>query len=346
MSELIFVTGASGFLGSHIVDQLLQSGYRVRAAARPSKVEQLRSGYITYGKNFEVVAIPDIASDQFPEALKGVHAVIHAASPIPQRSNHEEMLKVAVEGTLNVVRQAEKAGIQRIVVTSSIATVLNPRDSFTDKDWNQVTREEALSGSKSTAYLASKTFAEQALWDFADSHPHVDVTTFNPPFLYGPFASGFSLPTPDYYAMSTNLYIYRLITATGPFPSGPRYIDVRDVAKAHVLALKSPLSSMPGIGRKRLIISSIYGFDYEEVLELLKTRRPELAARLTRTALPPIDKANLVLPFDVDRVERVVGMRRQDYTTFEDTMLDTVDSILALEKDWIKKGYTIEVPKE
>jgi len=243
------------------------------------------------------------------------------------------------------VHQAEEAGIHRIVVTSSIASVNNPRNSFTDQDWNPITQEEAVEKGGFRAYVASKTFAEQALWKFADAHPHVDITTFNPPFFYGPFAEGFNMPTPNYYAMSTNLYIYRLLTHTGPFPTSPRYIDVRDAAKAHVLALKSPLSSEPGIGRKRMIISSIYPFEYKRFLELVREKRPELAGRLTTSVVPDIDKATLMIPFDAERVEKVLGFKRKDYTTFEDTMLDAVDSILALETDWIQKGYTIEVPQ-
>ncbi|KAJ7435151.1 hypothetical protein FB451DRAFT_990883, partial [Mycena latifolia] len=75
------VTGASGFLGSHVVLQLLEKGYRVRAAARGAKADHLKSSYASYGDRFEVVKITDISHDQFPEALVGVDAVIHTASP-------------------------------------------------------------------------------------------------------------------------------------------------------------------------------------------------------------------------------------------------------------------------
>lgn len=343
MSQLIFVTGATGFLGSHIVDQLLSGGYRVRAAARPSKVNEIRSVYAKHGQNFEAVAVSDVALDQLPEALDGVHAVIHTASPIAEKAETEEMLKTAVEGTLNVVRQAEKAGIQRIVVTSSISAVINPERSFTDKDWNPITRETALEKGGFIAYTASKTFAEQALWRFASTHPNLDVTTFNPPYFYGPFADGFSMPTPSYYAMSTNLYIYRLLKNTGPFPESATYVDVRDVAKAHVLALKAPLSSGSGIGKKRFILSSVYPFEYRQFLSLIKEKRPELSGRLTSSIVPDVE--NLLIPFDIERIEKVLGFKKEEYKTFEDTMLDAVDSILALEKEWVKKGYTIDVPE-
>ncbi|KAJ7575095.1 hypothetical protein C8J56DRAFT_901555 [Mycena floridula] len=350
MSQIVFVTGATGFLGSHIISQLLAAGYRVRAAVRPSKVDQIRAVYAKYGQNVEVVGVADIVADQFPEALKGVYAVIHTASPIFEKASTEEMLNAR---TLNVLRQGEKAGIQRYVVTSSIATVSNPRNSFTDKDWSPVTREEAVQHGGLTAYRASKSLAEKALWEFADAHPNVDVTTcsstVNPPFMYGPFAEEFQIEPANYYAMSTNLYIYRLISPNGPFPVTPRWIDVRDIAKVHVLALKSPLTSETDIGKKRLIIGSLEPLEYAPALALIKEKYPELAERITKTPLPNIDiKTNrtlFLLPFDVQRVADVVGFKKEDYTGIESCLLGAIDSILAIEKTWVEKGHSIDVPK-
>jgi nucleoside-diphosphate-sugar epimerase len=96
---------------------------------------------------------------------------------------------------MNVIRQADKAGVTKIIVTSSIYAVWNPQYSLTDKgtpfyvlcthtalpctrtDWNPVTKEEALSsGNAELAYAASKKFSELAVWDFADTHPHIEFT--------------------------------------------------------------------------------------------------------------------------------------------------------------------------
>ncbi|KAF8055425.1 hypothetical protein FPV67DRAFT_830766 [Lyophyllum atratum] len=86
---------------------------------------------------------------------------------------------------------------------------------------------------------------------FADAHPELDITTINPPFLYGPFAQNFTQPNPNYYALSTNLYIYRFLKPSSNFPMFLAYADIRDVAEAHVRALTSPPSS--SVGRKRII---------------------------------------------------------------------------------------------
>ncbi len=113
-----------------LIEDLSQG--RPVSAARGVKVQDLKRAHTKYGARFEVVNIPDIAVDQFPEALEGVSAVVHTASPLPTRNSPADMLKGAIEGTLNVVRQAERAGIEKIVVTSSRAT-LGLNHDYTDQ---------------------------------------------------------------------------------------------------------------------------------------------------------------------------------------------------------------------
>ncbi|KAJ7127876.1 hypothetical protein C8R44DRAFT_733286 [Mycena epipterygia] len=341
MSELIFVTGASGFLGSHVVFQLLEKGYRVRAVARGAKADFLKSSYSSYGDRFEVVRIADIAHDQFPEALVGVDAVVHLASPLAGRAEPAALLASAVEGTLNVIVQAEKAGIKRMVVTSSIATVQNPNDSFTDQDWNPVTREIALtSTNEMVTYAASKKFAEIALWEWADRHPHVDVTTLNPPFFYGPFTSHFPIPSPDFNALSTNVIFYNYLFPDGVFGSSTRYIDIRDVAQAHVRALDSPPTAE--VGRKRIIVGSPYGWPFHKTVDFIAAQRPTLKDRLI-TATPEVKSLN-VLPLNFGRIEQVLGMKIADFHTTEQTTLDTIDALVKVEDLWRSAGHVIKTP--
>lgn len=120
-------------------------------AARGAKVNFLKHIYAQYKDHFDAVNISDIATGEFPEVLEGVDAVIHTASPLPDkaskdvilevifnlwsivRNQWQEYIKGAVNGTINIIRQAQKAGIKRLIVTSSIASVSNPQQSFTDK---------------------------------------------------------------------------------------------------------------------------------------------------------------------------------------------------------------------
>jgi nucleoside-diphosphate-sugar epimerase len=104
------LTGASGFLGSHIALQLLESGYRVRAyvfsfssqyqsqysgsAIRPGKIEEVKKRYARFADKFEAVPISDIVNDSFGDAFKGVNALIHTAASLPERASPEDLIKV------------------------------------------------------------------------------------------------------------------------------------------------------------------------------------------------------------------------------------------------------------
>ncbi|KAJ7309306.1 hypothetical protein DFH08DRAFT_927331 [Mycena albidolilacea] len=342
-SELIFVTGASGFLGSHVVQQLLEEGYRVRATARGAKADQLKSSYASYGDRFESISISDVSCAQFSEALVGVDAIIHVASPLPGRLDPASLLAAAVDGTLNILVQGEKAGVKRIVVTSSIASAMIPGGSLTDQDWNPITKEIALNcGNEVITYCASKTFAEAALWEWADKHPHVDVTTLNPTLFYGPFTPHFPLPTPDLGGISTNFVVYNLLFPDGTFPSDTRYIDVRDAARAHLRALHSAPASQ--VGRKRILLSSPHGQSLKKRVELIAERRPALKERLI-TATPQVrEDTPDVLPIDFARVEEVLGMRMEHFHSIEETILDTVDALIEVEAQWRSAGHPIVTP--
>ncbi|KAJ7881925.1 hypothetical protein B0H13DRAFT_2539917 [Mycena leptocephala] len=310
-SELIFVTGASGFLGSHVTLQLLEKGYRVRLAARGTKADHLKSSYASYGDRVEVVKITDISHDQFPEALVGVDAIIHLASPLPGRAEPAGMLAAAVEGTLNVIVQGERAGVKRLVVTSSIGTVINPKDSYTDQDWNPVTKEFALTGGvEMLTYAASKKFAELALWEWADKHPHVEVTT-EPAFLLRPIHSALSSSHPRLRRHFDRRALYNYLFPDGVFPGNTRYIDVRDVAQAHVRALNTRPTAE--VGRKRIILSSPFGWPFQQTVDFIAEQRPALKGRLI-TATPQVQPFD-VLPMDFGR-----------------TTLDTVDALLQVEE--------------
>ncbi|KAJ7626462.1 hypothetical protein B0H17DRAFT_963425, partial [Mycena rosella] len=347
------VTGASGFLGSHVVLQLLEKGYRVRAAARGPKADRIKSTYTAYGDRFEAVKIADISHDRFPEALVGVDAVIHLASPLAGRAEPAALLAAAVEGTLNVIVQAEKAGVRRMVVTSSIATVKNPDASYTDQgvkgcksrvpaaDWNPVTREIALTtDNEMITYSASKKFAEVALWEWADKHPHVEVTTLNPPFFYGPFTSDFPLPTPDFGALSTDVILYNFLFPDGAFPSSTPYIDVRDVAQAHIRALNAPPTAE--VGRKRIIFASPSGWPFRKTVDFIASQRPGLKHRLITAK--PVEYPFDVLPMDFGRVEQVLGIKVADFHTTEQTVLDTIDALVKVEEQWQSAGHVIPTP--
>jgi len=256
------------------------------------------------------------------------------------------MLNSAIEGSLNVLRQAEKAGIKKFVVTSSIVAVSGDPAlkgaAYRSEHWNPVTKEDALhSDEKRISYAASKKYAELAVWEWAEAHPDVDVTTILPPFIYGPFADKFlPLPKPEYDTLSTTLMIYNLLFPTGVYLPRPDYVDFRDVARAHVGALNNKPDKN---NRKRIVLTSPHGLTLKHVLDIIKKEHPELERRFITAPIPEFSYYRPDVEFE--RIEEITGMRKEDFHTLEETISDTVNDLLKLEDEWKKNGYNVtEVP--
>ena len=179
-------------------------------------------------------------------------------------------------------------------------------------------------------YATSKALADLAVRDYKRANPGLDLTTIHPSYVYGPLGRGQVYNAPS---SGTNRYIYALIDGAPDRPvSGydpavrgpPVNVDVRDVARAHVLALKVP----PSEEVKRFVVSSSR-FTWVEAVELLAQARPELKGRLPiiTSDVPPVQ------PFatlDTSTTESVLGLK--DYIKWQDTILDTVDDLLRVEK--------------
>jgi len=341
---LVLITGATGFVGSHVARYAIDAGYPVRLVTRPGKDSALRSQFITEG-DVDVVAIADIVNGDFSDALKGVGAIIHVASPNLGRSNPEGMLSGAVDGTLNIVRQATNVGVKRIVVTSSLAALTDVITDFyvgrkyTDEDWNEATREEVLDGTHENdgmwVYCASKAIAERELWKFADAHPEVDITTILPCAVYGPIAPGVMLTKEGLANYSTDAWFYQTVLPPAGQPAKlkpvqdpiPITVDVRDVAKAHVLALSAP-GSGPSVGRKRLLVAG-EAFLFKEAVEHLASIRPDLRGRL-----PDASEAKSLLAqantMNTSKTKEMLGLT--EYIDWKKTVEDSVQSFLDIEK--------------
>jgi nucleoside-diphosphate-sugar epimerase len=127
--ELILVTGASGFVALHVINKFIKEGYKVRGTVRSLKDESKLAPIRRLGTkdNLELVEADLLNENSWAEAMKGVTRVIHVASPFPMVSPSDEnqLIKPAVEGTRNVLTAAFKANVQRVVVTSSTAAIID-----------------------------------------------------------------------------------------------------------------------------------------------------------------------------------------------------------------------------
>ncbi|EIM91332.1 NAD-P-binding protein [Stereum hirsutum FP-91666 SS1] len=343
----VLVTGASGFLGAHIVDQLLKLGYKVRGTARSSKADRLRAAYSFADDRFDVVVVDDFSSSDLTAAFEGIEVLVHVASPMPTAGPAEVILKGAINGTTRVLDFAAKSGtVKKVIVTSSVTSLHHINESFTDKvygadDWNPQTYEDAVEPGTHpySVYYAAKTVSEQAVRKFAKEHPAIDVSTVHPTYCYGPTAPSHVSDAP---ADSTNILIYALFqTPAGsprsPLPPAqalisPTYIHVSDAARAHVLLISPPSecpTSCPG-EVKRVVLKS-GDMRWIDALEYLTKTRPELKERLF------LIPENYEHPegwarFSGESTEKWIGFKNGSYKDWKVMLDEAVDDILKREK--------------
>lgn len=237
----VLVTGASGYLASHVVQQLLSGGRAavrgtVRKLGDEAKVRHLRDLAPGARHPLELVEADLLSPDTWPPAVADMDYVLHVASPLPLATprDENEVIRPAVEGTLNVLRACAKTpSVKRVVLTSSAMAVYamseSPGRDLTEDDWSDTARIEA--------YAKSKTLAERAAWDLVASLPDdekFDLVVLNPTLILGP-------PLHATVSASVEMMVMLLARQT---PMIPRLslpiIDVRDVALAHVIAMTSP----------------------------------------------------------------------------------------------------------
>ncbi|KIY53149.1 NAD(P)-binding protein [Fistulina hepatica ATCC 64428] len=342
-SQIVFVTGASGFLGFWLVYQLLEAGYLVRGSARGKKLEGLKRAFAGNDR-FEAVEVADVITSDLTDAFEGVHALIHSAAPLVGRADTEAALKLAVEGTRNVFEAAEKAGIKKIVVTGSLATYPNTfvpppwTHGWGPRDFNPITLEEAKQqGHPGFVYIAEKTITEKTALEFGRKFTDTDVIIICPPFLYGPFAPGFEHVATDVNSMSTNEYMYGLVVPTHTeYPPATSAMDIRDTVRIHIAAIESDVSRSLPVDEKRFIVNVFGRFSFQDAIQLLLNKRPALKTRLAdptkAPAAPPAEYYAETL--GLERIEEVFGIPVSSYITWQQTVLESVDSALALEKLW------------
>nr|GAT49312.1 predicted protein [Mycena chlorophos] len=345
---LVFVTGASGYIGSVVVHELLKAGYPVRGSARGRKVAQVQATFAPYGAQFEAVEIADVASSDYTQALKGVGAILHTAAPVPGRGDFETAFKTSVDGSVHILRAAKNAGIQKVVVTGSIVSFPPVEQAkFRPNDWVEVTKEEAANGNIFMQYTAQKKYGELAVLKFAEENPDMDITIFNPTWVFGPLAPGFEaiVPSPEgvMTTFSSNGFIYQLLRADNKnYPYVPGAIDVRDVARIHIAALTAPTPNGKRI--RRVVTVSPYDSSFREVIKYIHDERPELRGRLADPESVPKWEAYRVHGVDFTVLERDFGFSK--FTTWKESVLDAVDRFIEVEESWNAKGLVFEMPTE
>ncbi|KAL3989885.1 3-beta hydroxysteroid dehydrogenase/isomerase family protein [Acanthocheilonema viteae] len=306
----VLVTGASGYLAIHCVQQLLQQGYKVRGTVRDlnclEKINPLRQ--LANSNRLELfrVALED-GAELWEKAITDCTYVLHVASPCDIIAD-DKIVEIAVCGTLNVLRGSSKRQcVRKIVLTSSsgainfkfILTIFkvnatfwllhfthpihrdiimhilghkNRTKLFTENDWTN------LNWKHLHAYHRSKILAEQAAWDFMKKNPDVSfsLTVLNPCMIIGPSLQN---------AKGSSVTIISRFM-DGSMPAYPAmklsFVDVRDVAQAHILAMKEAKSD----GQRILISAETLSF--QQIANILREEFGKQGYRIPRFKAPYI----------------------------------------------------------
>ena len=234
----ILVTGASGYIAKHIVLRLLKAGHNVRGSVRSADKGAALAATIAAhlpeaADRLETVTLDLTRDAGWAEAAAGVDAILHTASPFPltQPKDPEDLIRPAVEGARRALAAAHKAGVDRVILTSSIAAVAETRlppgrALYDERDWSDPQAPGI------TAYSASKTLAERAAWDMvATETPGLGLTTINPGFVLG-------APLDTAYGTSLRV-VERMLSGRDPMVPNVGFacVDVGDIAEMHVRAL-------------------------------------------------------------------------------------------------------------
>jgi len=313
----VLVTGATGFIALHCMARLLDEGYQVRGTlrsqSRKGEVESALKAHLKGGKELELVEADLTGDSGWEQAMKGCTYVLHVASPLPRQApkHPDELIIPARDGALRVLKAASEAGVKRVVLTSSIAAITegHPRkDSriFDESFWSD------LSGSMG-AYEQSKTIAERAAWDFMDTlsgkNP-MELAVINPGLVLGPLLS------PDH---STSCELIRKLMVR-EVPGCPDLawplVDVRDVADAHVSAMKA--GEAPG---KRFICCTEDSISMFQMAEILDRTFSEKGYRIPTKKVPGFV---LYLVAIFDRTTRLVLNRLGVYRKMSNRQIISV----------------------
>lgn len=333
MTKTVLVTGISGFIAKHVALEFLKAGYKVRGTVRSKakgeKVAETLAKY-TDVNNLDLMEADLISDAGWDEAMFGCNCVAHVASPYPlaQPKDEHELIRPAVEGTMRVLRAAKKAGVERFVQTSSSASIIHGHDNkklhFNEDDWSDI------DGPGITAYAKSKTLAERAARDFiATEGENIHFATVNPGLVLGP---------PLDADIGSSLQVVQMLLS-GKYPGVPHMnmpvVDVRDIAKMHVLAIET---KEPSGGRYIGVARTVWFIELSSALrkslgdqakKAPKFELPNLMVRLIGLFDPAaksiVPELGLDRKMDNSRTRKAIGIK---FIPVDEAVVDSAKSLI------------------
>ena len=327
----ILVTGASGYIAKHCVAELIKEGYSVKGTVRDlRKGDVLKTdlkNYLNQDIDIKFVETTLDHDNGWEEAVKDCDGILHVASPFPRKyiENENDLIIPAKEGTRRVLNAAKNSGIERVVMTSSNAAISyghNNIEEYDESHWTNIDSESV------TAYTKSKTIAERFAWDFVLENSEIKLTTINPVLVWGPGIGN--------HLQSSSLAIYKMLFKKEQ-PMVPKIIipivDVRDVAKMHISALKTDDS----IGKRFLLSENTYWMkDISQCLKDLGYNAPtmeapdfliKLMAKFDKSLVAALPHLGFRFTLNTNQAKQILGFNP---IPLKDTCRDTADYLSSL----------------
>ena len=331
-STSVFVSGATGFIAQHIIKQLIEKGYKVVGSVRSeAKGENIQKNFGS--ENFQYEIVEDLETlGAFDKALKNhpeVTIFFHTASPVTWlvQDNEKDIILPAINGTVNALKaiHATSPQIEKVIITSSIVAQFSFSDRSaltTENSWNDITYEQAKE-SGSAAYHGSKTFSERAAIEFVEKEkPGFSVSTVHPVFVFGPQA--FDLEAKGQLNV-TNTFISDLLKLKDgqsddiPIPKViGSFVDVRDVAKAHLIEIEKPTDGLR-------VITHSEDFSSQKLLNIINENFPAL--NLVKGDPSSISSSDRNI--DDSKSREYLGLQ---YIGLEESVVDTVQQYVTVNK--------------
>lgn len=321
--SLVLVTGANGFIGSHVVNTFLELGYRVRGTVREPKpwLDDFFTNKYGVGK-FESAVVPQIdVADAFKECIKGVAGVVHVASDTSFSPDPNAVIPKMVAAMENILSTAaQEESVKRFVLTSSSAAVLiaqaNVEVEVTKDTWNDFAAKaawdqnapEELKGA--LVYCASKVEIERAAWKFVEEKmPRFVFNVVVPNVNFG------RILHPQIHGSSMGQT--RALTKGNPsimaLVPTQWFVDVEDCAKLHAIAL------LETEVKSERIFAFADTYTWTDILAIIRKIRPEGCDQLVS---PPENEGR-----DISRIiprERAEGLLQKSFgkgwTKLEDSI--------------------------
>ncbi|KAF4455211.1 Aldehyde reductase [Fusarium albosuccineum] len=338
----ILITGVNGFLGSHIADQFLGRGYKVRGTVRNvDKCSWLVKLFDKkYGEGrFHLAEVPNMIADgAFDEAVKGASVFVHTTSVVSFDPNPHNVIPTAIDGAVKALKAAySETSVKRFVFTSSStaavsATPGKPGIIVAEDTWNEDAIKEAWKEPPYgpdrvwSVYAASKAQSEQEVWRFHNEHRHrrpdIVVNSVLPAFNFGQVLDPVNQGFPSTAGLVSTLWKGE-VTSMHKMIVRDYYVNAQDTGKLHFAAAISPNV------KDMRIFAFAGGFSWNSILDILHAHEPdrEFPANFSGGTDP-----NEIRP-SVKAERLLQDMGFLGWISLEKSIVDNVEQLKTLTKD-------------